>query len=1414
MRVETKPTVTIQLLETSTEQRPTAEVNAVQTRSQTKAGKRLTVPKSTIPKPKTIQRKNQIIKDNIETQHTKTNDDNADHNQSSKDLNHDSPISSNEPELFVNQNLNDENITEDPDYTYAEPTLSDSKFQTTTSAMDKELNNLAQEDVILPEDEMQRYLDDNEKNEMGVSDKLDQPEESESMDLDEEDKKNNSLGYLHSLEPGDLSPSAVENISNEHNIIHDEELGGDADVKYLRRKRTSRFDIPDKQTFFEKMPTDNIQVSMSLADFLGISPEYRKDLHEKTKGILVARAGPMNAPKYEANETVITNFNNHINAANHIYIPAKIQNRDVTLKYDTALQVSLINPKTLEGLKVKWSELSPAVKVIGVNKDEALVEKGVAIDILVHFVPLTAHLLVHDATPVGQILLGLPFQNEHKLSIGFNNDDKRELRFKVDGKVLKFPVQQIGKESFQIDQYPEFQCNETNVGNQLDELLTTSFQESKATTDEMHYFIMKCADVTDVFYIKGGHPGRLKPEFHPPVQIKLRDKNAFWRCKSIPLGIKRPAAVEILSDMLKNGQLQYSSAAYRNPWFLIPKKDGRHRMLIDLRELNKHVELEGGHPQSTDELTSELSGRLFNTLIDVQNAYFQVPLDSTTNDVTSFNSPLGLLKYAVLPQGYLNLVSEFSSILQKILSPVAKDVICFIDDIAICGPTVEELSESLMKEHLDKVHQVLQLLTQAGLKINPAKLKIAVEDCEFLGYRITPEGKTIIRGQVDALTHYPRPTTQKKMESFLGLVNYYRQLIVGFAELTAPLYDLVLKAKEHPQHQLEWNSQTISYYNHIIRVLTSSPVLQPFNEKQITTIHTDASTESWGGVLQNTDANGVTRMVLCYSGKFHGSERHYTIYEKELFSIYLTLNAIQSLLVGYKDILYIYCDNKALVTVLDKPLENSHFVNRTYKWLNYIRSFNYMIIHIDGKQNVIADALSRCHMSSPQAESYAIEEVRALFKKSLDPTILAEVNTTHIITDVNHSYKGINVQNIQDYLKTLEVPSKYLKSKDLRRFTNRALEFYLLDNKLYKRGKDGSYSRKVVTTSDEVRYLFQLAHDARGHLGLEACFNLLNCHAFIPNLYRRLKSYVNSCLHCQKQGPPSFQRDPLYFHLPGGLFHTIVCDCVKIEHIIIVVARDEFLAWAEARILPELTAEAVADFLFEAFIARTGAFDTLKTDNGPEFANKILRRLLDIHGIKATYSVPYHPQGNGMIEASHKRIIRFMQLLPPRVNFQHALLTALWVDRTTVRKRTGFSPQYLVYGFEGHSPLRSFLDITPKHTSYTEDELFKFRFRQLYHRTTQIESALDTQRKARERQKANFDDRYDTTTTLQVGDLVLVTDKNQGQLGKLAYRWAGPYKVWRKLSRTYYLQSLSGIKILRCYTREMLKPYILRTPHT
>ena len=185
---------------------------------------------------------------------------------------------------------------------------------------------------------------------------------------------------------------------------------------------------------------------------------------------------------------------------------------------------------------------------------------------------------------------------------------------------MKYPIGQIHSNNYAIDEYPTVHCTDIIIEDLLKEMFQPAFAGSEASADHIEYFVKKCSAITEVFYVKGECPGRLKSELHASVRVKFRDKDAVWRCKSIPLGSKGLTAFEILLKTLSHGQLEFSNAVYGNPRFLILNKDGKYRMLIDLRELNKHVELEGGHPQSTtNQLTMGLRCHLFNTLIDMKD---------------------------------------------------------------------------------------------------------------------------------------------------------------------------------------------------------------------------------------------------------------------------------------------------------------------------------------------------------------------------------------------------------------------------------------------------------------------------------------------------------------------------------------------------------------------------------------------------------------------------------------------------------------------------------------------------------------------------------------------------------------------------------------------------------------------------
>ena len=87
-------------------------------------------------------------------------------------------------------------------------------------------------------------------------------------------------------------------------------------------------------------------------------------------------------------------------------------------------------------------------------------------------------------------------------------------------------------------------------------------------------------------------------------------------------------------------------------------------------------------------------------------------------------------------------------------------------------------SNGSLQDHLDKVSQVLKRLQKAGLKVNATKSKFCRLEVEYLAYWITWEGIKPQAKKVQALHNIAIPRTRKELRSFLGLVNYYRDMTV------------------------------------------------------------------------------------------------------------------------------------------------------------------------------------------------------------------------------------------------------------------------------------------------------------------------------------------------------------------------------------------------------------------------------------------------------------------------------------------------------------------------------------------------------------------------------------------------------------------------------------------------------------
>jgi Reverse transcriptase (RNA-dependent DNA polymerase) len=130
-----------------------------------------------------------------------------------------------------------------------------------------------------------------------------------------------------------------------------------------------------------------------------------------------------------------------------------------------------------------------------------------------------------------------------------------------------------------------------------------------------------------------------------------------------------------------------------------------------------------------------------------------------------------------MPFGMRNSDQTFQRLMDKILAGLSY---CFVylDDILIASRD--------MVQHL---RTVLSRLRDNGLILNRKKCVFAAASLDFLGHRVSAEGISPLESRVAAVKSFPQPKNVRQMQSFLGMINFYRRFIPRAARILKPLTD-------------------------------------------------------------------------------------------------------------------------------------------------------------------------------------------------------------------------------------------------------------------------------------------------------------------------------------------------------------------------------------------------------------------------------------------------------------------------------------------------------------------------------------------------------------------------------------------------------------------------------------------------
>ncbi|GBN73255.1 Pro-Pol polyprotein, partial [Araneus ventricosus] len=317
---------------------------------------------------------------------------------------------------------------------------------------------------------------------------------------------------------------------------------------------------------------------------------------------------------------------------------------------------------------------------------------------------------------------------------------------------------------------------------------------------------------------------------------------------------------------------------------------------------------------------------------------------------------------------------------------------------------------------------------------------------------------------------------------------------------------------------------------------------------------------------------------------------------------------------------------------------------RQLRHLDYISQFSTDIRHVNGKDNIIADTLSRIEIDAITAPP------------NLDYKKIAQ--------------EQLNDSELQQLLKSnssLKLEKHYFPLEDIHLIcdmsTNQPSPFI---PKAY---------RQIVF--ENVHFL--------SHPGTSATSNLISKRFIWPKMKSDIRDRIRACTKCQRAKVFQHTKAPLStFSEPDARFSHIHLDYIGPLPIsegkkYCLTIIDRFTRWSEVIPTVDMTAETTAHALVHGWISRFGTPLTITTDQGRYFESTLFRELTNMIGSHRIHSASYHPQSNGMIERLHRHL-KSSLMAHENLKWTETLPVVLLGLRTAIKRDLNATSSQLVYG--------------------------------------------------------------------------------------------------------------------------------------
>jgi hypothetical protein len=858
---------------------------------------------------------------------------------------------------------------------------------------------------------------------------------------------------------------------------------------------------------------------------------------------------------------------------------------------------------------------------------------------------------------------------------------------------------------------------------------------------------------------------------------------------------------ETCIDLLKQRIITRSAAAYAAPVVMAVQKD-KIRTCIDYRRVNQATTKMRFPLPNPANIFPNLAGKKYFGSMDLRSGYHQLAMSEASSPWTAFVTPDSQYRFLRVPFGLANAPAWFQRAMSELVLAGLIGIVghVFVDDIIIYGNSEEEF--------LINYQKVLDRLKEFNIVLKGPKCHLGCTEVSFLGYIADAEGLRHDPKRTEQLLAIPFPETKKALRSFLGLGNFFRGFVRHYAAISKPLTSII---NAGTGTAVSWTNEARQAFSDLKQAISVTVKTFYVDYSHDIYLHTDASQLGLGGVLFQV-INGQFRPVQFVSKALTTTESRWEVQEQEAYAIIYCIKKLDHYLRGSHFI--VHTDHRNLVYI-----RNSQSAKIT-RWSMLLQEFDFTLSVIAGKDNLIADVLSRIYPAD--AKKFQLERISDDILGYVDHLSL---NRTYDHESPPHSHLAPKVES-----ESLEYPTTPPSSDESPSTIDVSIlpDLSILPDFPFRSiaatpasdcpppiplmtltqpsplGPDVQQSRAArppviipFADAEQLATIRQFHNHLFGHHGIDQTLKLLRLHGHTwTGIKSHVVNYIQTCPHCQKNK----SRNPVAIpeHTTTEVYEPFVSVAIDTlgpfptspqghKYVFVIVCC--FSSFTELIPSFDNTAIAAAHALLQIF-GRYGATFYLRSDNAPNFAGHVMKHFRSLLDISEDFTIPYRPASNGIVERKNREVLAHLRALLftdnlVKLNWHYLLPIAQRICNATDVASLGCSPAQLIFGNSIH--LNRGLDTAFQPIIPTSQRVSEY-----------IKTLCDGQTaliRASQKHLAHIKDVYLARTpqpsqSYPPGSYVLIAYPTDFR-PKMANQLRGPFRVISSFNSTYQVQSFT-----------------------